>query len=184
MSRPSTSSPSKTCSSAVQTRAVQILFTLICLVLAAAVQELVPSFGGTKTPALLLFALYTAFQPTRRWILVALTAGAFEDALNGSPTPCCTFFALLAATGAHYLRPFAADLSPAGVGTCAAMATAPIHELWLSAWGVLPPGCPALVRFFASALPAAAAGALVFAALPTAERLSGFSGPASERRPR
>ena len=68
----------------MQTRAVQILFTLICLVLAAAVQELVPSFGGTKTPALLLFALYTAFQPTRRWILVALTAGAFED-----PPPVC-----------------------------------------------------------------------------------------------
>ncbi len=184
MSRPSTSSPSKTCSSAVQTRAVQILFTLICLVLAAAAQDLVPSFGGTKTPALLLFALYTAFQPTRRWILVALTAGAFEDALNGSPTPCCTFFALLAATGAHFLRPFAAELSSAGVGACAAMVTAPIHELWLSAWGVLPPGCPALVRFFASALPAAAAGALIFAALPAAERLAGFAGPAPERRPR
>ena len=168
----------------MQTRAVQILFTLICLVFAAAAQDLMPSFGGTKTPLLALFALYTALQPSRRWMLVSLAAGAFEDALNASPTPCCTFFALLAATGAHFLRPFAAELSSAGVGACAAMVTAPIHELWLSAWGVLPPGCPTLVRFFASALPAAAAGALIFAALPAAERLAGFAGPAPERRPR
>ena len=168
----------------MQTRAVQIIFTLICLVFAAAAQELVPSFGGTKAPVLILFAIYTAVRPSRRWMLVALAAGAFEDALNGRATPCGTFFALLAATGAHFLRPFAADLSPAGVGTCAAMATAPIHELWLSAWGALPPGCPVLVRFFASALPAAVAGALLFAALPAAERFAGFDGPAPERRPR
>jgi len=168
----------------VQTRVVQILFTLICLVLAAAVQELVPSFGGTATPALLIFALYTAFQPMRRWMLVALAAGAFEDALNGSPTPCCAFFTLLAATGAHFLRPVARTLPSAGVGACVAMVAAPIHELWLSAWGVLPPGCPMLVRFFASALPAAAAGALVFAVLPAAERRTGFTVPAPERRPR
>jgi len=168
----------------VQTRAVQFLFTLICLVAAATAQELVPSFGGTKTPVLLLFALYTAFRPARRWMLVALASGAFEDALNGNPTPCCTFFALLAATGAHFLRPFALDLSPAGVGACAAMASAPIHELWISTWGVLPPGCPALVRFFASALPAAAAGALIFTALPAIERLAGFAGPVLDRRPR
>ena len=168
----------------MQTRVVQILFTLICLVLAAAVQELVPSFGGTATPALLIFALYTAFQPMRRWMLVALAAGAFEDALNGNPTPCCTFFALLAAMGAHFLRPVAHDLPPAGVGACAAMVAAPMRELWLSIWGALPPGCPVLVRFFASALPAVAAGALVFAALPAAERLIGFTLPAAGRRQR
>ena len=146
----------------MHTRAVQILFTLICLVLAAAAQELVPSFGGTKAPVLLLFALYTAFRPARRWMFVALAAGALEDALNASPVPCCTFFALLAATGAHFLRPFA----------------------WISTWGMLPPGCSVIVRFFASALPAAAAGALIFAVLPSAEHRAGFEGHVQERRPR
>ena len=119
----------------MQTRAVQITFTLICLVLAAAAQELVPAFGGAKTPFLALFAVYTALRPSRSWMPAALAAGAFEDALNGSPTPCCTFFTLL-------------------------------------------------VRFFASALPAVAAGALVFAALPAAERLIGFTLPAAGRRQR
>ena len=168
----------------MQTRAVQIIFTLTCLMFAAAAQELVPSFGGTKAPVLLLFAVYTAVRPSRRWMLVALAAGAFEDALNGSPTPCCTFFALLAATGAHFLRHFASDLPPTGVGAGAAMVAAPIHELWLSTWGALPPGCPVFVRFFASALPAAVVGALLFSALPRAEGLAGFAGPEPERRPR
>ena len=168
----------------MHTRAVQILFTLICLVLAAAAQELVPSFGGTKAPVLLLFALYTAFRPARRWMFVALAAGALEDALNASPVPCCTFFALLAATGAHFLRPFANDLSPIWTGVCAAMVAAPIHELWISTWGVLPPGCSVIVRFFASALPAAAAGALIFAVLPSVEHRAGFEGHVQERRPR
>ena len=168
----------------MQTRVVQILFTLICLLLGAAVQELVPSFGGTATPELLIFALYTAFQPLRRWMLVALAAGAFEDALNGTPTPCCTFFTLLAATAAHFLRPVAHGLPAAGVGACAAMVAAPIHELWISTWGVLPPGCSVIVRFFASALPAAAAGALIFAVLPSAEHRAGFEGHVQERRPR
>ena len=166
----------------MQTRAVQITFTLICLVLAAAAQELVPAFGGTKTPFLALFAVYTALRPSRSWMPAALAAGAFEDALNGSPTPCCTFFTLLVATGAHFIRPIVHDLPPAGVGACAAMVTAPMRELWLSIWGALPPGCPLLVRFFASALPAAAVGALMFAVLPAAERVVGFSIPETGRR--
>ena len=66
----------------------------------------------------------------------------------------------------------------------AAMVAAPVREMWLSIWGALPPGCPVLVRFFASALPAAAAGALVFAALPAAETLAGFSVPETGRRQR
>ena len=157
---------------------------LICLVAAAAAQELVPTFGGTKTPMMVLFAVYTAFRPSRSWIPVAVAAGAFEDALNGNPTPCCTFFTLLATTGAHFLRPIVYDLPPSSVGVCAAMVVAPIRELWLSIWGALPPGCPVLVRFFASALPAAVAGALVFAALPAAERLVGFTMPVTRRRQR
>ena len=64
------------------------------------------------------------------------------------------------------------------------MVAAPVRELWISTWGVLPPGCPAFVRFFASALPAAAAGALMFAALPAVERMIGFVLPAAGRRKR
>lgn len=167
----------------MQTKTVQIIFTLICLVVAAAAQELVPSFCGTKAPLLVVFALYTASQQGRGWLFVSLAAGAIEDALNVSPTPCCTFFTLFAAMSAHFLRPFVQKLAPAAVGACLAAAAAPIHELWLMTWDILPPNCPLLARFFASILPAAAVGALVFAVLPGAERMAGLSLPASERRP-
>ena len=167
----------------MQTKSVQIIFTLICLVVAAAAQELVPSFCGTKAPLLVVFALYTASQQERRWLFVSLAAGAIEDALNGSPTPCCTFFSLFAATGAHFLRPFVQKLASVGVGACLAAVAAPIHELWLMTWDILPPNCPLLVRFFASILPAAALGALVFAVLPAAERVAGLSLPETERGP-
>ena len=167
----------------MQTKTVQIIFTLICLVVAAAAQELVPSFCGTKAPLLVIFGLYTASQQGRGWLFASLTAGAIEDALNVSPTPCCTFFTLFAAMGAHFLRPFVQKLAPAAVGASLAAVAAPIHELWLMTWDILPPNCPLLVRFFASILPAAAVGALVFAVLPGAERMAGLSLSASERRP-
>lgn len=184
MSRLSTSSPSKTCSFAVQTRAVQICFTLLCLVAAASMQELLPSFGGAKAPMLVVYAMYAASRPAHGWVPVAAACGAFEDALNGIPSLCCTCFALLAATAAYFARPLTRGMPPAGAGAVAAMVAAPVHELWLSSWGVLPPGCPLLVRFCASALPAAAAGALAFAFLPAAEAFAGFGGPPPERRAR
>ena len=182
MSRLSTSYLWRTCSSAVKTKAVQICFTLICLVAAAAMQELLPTFGGAKTPMLAVFAVYTAFRPSRNWILVAVAAGALEDALNGNTSLCGVCFALLAATGAHFARSFEYGMPQAAVGAVAAMIAAPVHEIWLSAWGALPPGCPMIVRFCASALPSAIAGALTFAFLPAAEAFAGFDGPQSGRR--
>ena len=166
----------------MQTRAVQICFTLLCLVAAAAMQELLPAFGGTKAPMLVVFAVYTAFRPSRSWIAVAVAAGALEDALNGNPSLCGTCFALLAATGAHFARAFEYDMPQAAVGAIAAAIAAPVHEIWLSTWGALPPECPLFVRFCASALPAAVAGALAFALLPAAEAFAGFDGPQSGRR--
>ncbi len=168
----------------MQTRAVQICFTLLCLVVSAAMQELLPSFGETKPPLLAIYAIYVAFQPSRRWILVAVAAGAFEDALNGTPSLCCTCFALLAATAAHFARMFEYGMHKAGIGAMAAVVAAPVREIWMSTWGVLSAGSPILIRFCASALPAAIAGALVFACLPALETAVGFSGPPPERRPR
>lgn len=193
--RPSTSPTSITCSSAVKTRAVQICFSLICLVLGAAVQEMLLSFGGAKAPVLALVALYAAFREddvsprpgaprvhSQGWIAIALMAGALEDALNCVPSGCCTLFTLLASTAARFARPFVHGLPPAATGLAAAMVSAPLHELWLAGWGALGPETPLLVRFFASALPAAAAGALLFTILPSLEHHIGYVTPGTEGR--
>ncbi len=182
----------------MKTRAVQFLFVLLCTTLAAALQDMLPAFGGAKPPLLLALALRGAFAEAPsgardraaddaapfalRWVFAALAAGAFEDALSAFPLGCATGFFLLAGGAARVLRGAARVWTPPALGLVAVTAAAPLHEVWLSVWGVADGDAALLVRFFASALPAAPTGALVFALLPFAERLVGFDGPEAEGR--
>ena len=182
----------------MKTRCVQILFIFLCTVLAAAVQDMSPSFGGAKPPLLLAMTLYWAFSEsigdTRdrnagkrhafavRWIFAAFVTGAFEDALSEFPLGCATGYFLLAGAATRFFRPFVQTFSSLTLGLMALMVAAPLHEVWLSVWGVAGTEPTALVRFFASALPAAPTGALIFAGLPLGEQFVGFHGPRVEGR--
>ena len=115
--RPSTSPRWRTCSFAVKTKIVQILFIFLCTVLAAAAQDMLPSFGGAKPPLLLALTLYWAFSESTgsvrdrasgkrrtfavRWIFAAFVTGAFEDALSEFPFGCATGYYLLAGAAAY-----------------------------------------------------------------------------------
>ena len=176
---------------------VQIVFVLVCTVLAAALQDMLPSFGGAKPPVLAMLVLgWVLFDRRARgrdrsaasrpvilepWIPAALLAGAFEDALSGFPTGCASGFLLLAGAGARLLRPATTMFTPSALGLVAAMVAAPCHELWLGMWGVAGDDPSGLVRFFASTLPAAPTGAILFALLPRLMRRAGFHGPLAER---
>lgn len=170
---------------------VQIVFVFIALVLAAALQDMSPAFGGAKPPFLQVFALYMA---TRRppdakergvrqadgrhpqsWIWTAIAAGYMMESLSGLPWGCCIGFMLPACALAHAARRFAADMPATTFGMTAAVLFAPLQEAWLDAWGVTGGGS-AFVRFFASALPAAATGAALFFVLPGIERFAGLRG--------
>jgi len=175
------------CSSAVKTDAVQIAFATVALILAAALQDMLPAFGGAKTPLLQMFALYVAFRwPGRReardsaggniphaWIWTAVAAGYMLEALSGLPWGCCIAFMLPACAVARAIRHVVADMSPVLLGMTSAILFAPLHEAWLEAWGATGGGS-AFVRFFASALPAAAAGAVIFWILPAVEHFAGL----------
>ncbi|MGN0847608.1 MAG: hypothetical protein ACI4RA_09525 [Kiritimatiellia bacterium] len=182
----------------MKTRVVQCLFILLCTVLTAALQDMLPAFGGVKPPLLLALTLHWAFTEELpdardrtaeqtspfavRWAFAALLAGACEDALSEFPVGCATGFLLLAGVAARLLRTEADGLHPATLGLIATMAAAPLHEVWLAVWGVAGDDPGLVIRFFASTLPAAPTGALVFLALPFVERHVGFNGPDAEGR--
>lgn len=174
----------------MKTRIVQIAFTLICTVVAAALQDMAPSFGGTKPPLLTLLALYWAIsQPSEdghgrpgeggglavRWLLAAIFVGSFDDALGELPTPCATIFTVLACSAARLGRGAFLELPRPLQGLAIAMLAAPLRELWLTVWGEVD-GMP-MLRFFACAIPAAPAGAVIFALAAFLERHVGFRMP-------
>lgn len=187
MCLPSTSRPSKTCSSTVKTELVQIAFVAISLVLLAALQDMLPSFGGAKIPLLQVFALYVALtEPSRaserrsrtsrsvRWVWTAGAVGYLMEALSGFPLGSCICFLVPACAFAHMLRRMAdPDLSTVALGIVAALAYAPLQEAWLASWGGAG-GDSAVVRFFASIAFSVLAGAVLFAILPKVERFAGL----------
>lgn len=174
--------------STVRTNLLQSAFILTMVVVAAAFQDMLPSFGGAKAPLLLLLVLHWAFTEPRRnmrrsapkelpyWMPAAILAGAFEDALSGFPFGCAVSFILLAGLAARFLRRTTLNIPPALFGLAVAIVAAPLHELWFAVWGVVGDVPSPLVRFFASALPAAPAGALIFFGLSFLEHHIGFKG--------
>lgn len=187
MCLPSTSPPSNTCSSAVKTELVQTAFVAISLVLLAALQDMLPSFGGAKPPLLQVFALYVALADmpcandrrsraprSVRWAWTAGVAGYLMEALSGLPLGSCVGFLFSVCALAHMLRRTAPpDLSSTALGIVAALVYAPLQEAWLGAWGGVG-GDSAVVRFFASVVLSALAGAVLFALLPRLERFAGL----------
>ena len=171
----------------MKTELVQTVFFTIALVLAAAAQEMAPAFGGAKPPLLLLVALCAALRPDpdpppgaprRRgrsmgWLAVAIAACAFADSLDGLPFGCMAIFTVFACAAARLARDAALSLPPALAGLIIGALAAPCQEAWLNLW--LPSAsAPALVRFFAAAPAAAAAGAALFAAMPKIARHIGL----------
>jgi len=109
------------------------------------------------------------------WLAVALAAGAFADSLDGLPFGCMAVFAVFACAAARLARDAALSLPPALAGLIIGALAAPCQEAWLNLW--LPSAsAPALVRFFAAAPAAAAAGAALFAAMPRIARHIGLDG--------
>ena len=178
----------------MKTRAVQFLFFFVCTIFAAALQDMWPVFGGAKPPFLLALVLHWAAtdrptnnserHPSRtrqfyaaRWIPVAIFAGAFEDALSGFPIGCATGFFLLVGVSIRFLLSIANAPSPSALGLVSVTLAAPLHELWLAVWGVAGNDPAPIIRFFASALPAAPVGAAIFFIMPRLEKNVGFEGP-------
>lgn len=182
----------------MKTRAVQTLFILLCLTLAAALQEISGTFAGVKPPLLLALALHWAFTdrrrdeeqyrndegpslPDARWVPSVAFAGAFEEALSGLPGGCTVGCFLLMGVMARVARSAAKPLPHGLLGIVALAVAAPLHEIWLAMWEVTGGASTTIIRVFASILPALPVGAVVFAIMPYLEEHAGFEGPQENR---
>ena len=178
----------------MKTNLVQFFFILLCIVIASALQDLWPTFGGVKPPVLLATVLHWAYsrsadvEPGRRregrthhliecWLPAAAVAGFAEEALSNFPNGCIIGFFLLAGLAVRLQCEYLNTMHPAVAGGIVVTVAASIHELWLTVWGVVGDDPAPFIRFFSASLPAAVTGALVFACLPRLERAVGFDGP-------
>lgn len=178
----------------MKTDIVQTAFVVTCLVLLAALQDMLPSgAGGAKFPLIQIFALYIALaDPPRtdvrrpraprsiRWAWTAGATGYLMESLSGLPLGSCIGFMLPVCAVAHMLRNIASpDLAKPLLGMAAAAAYTPLQEAWLAAWDSTG-GDSAVVRFFVGIAQAVVAGAVLFPILPQVERFAGLREEASE----
>jgi len=132
---------------------LQLVLYAVALVVGGAVEELLPKCFGVGFPVLLAFAVSVAARKSAvALVLVALAAGAFEDALSSLPTmasPC--FF--LAVAAAVWRTRFAKS---------ALILSYPLYQVWLKL--VVPGLDDSLVLRFLMAVPVAAL--MAFSAVP------------------
>ena len=105
---------------------LQLAFWSIVLLFGAALEELLPKFFGVGFPVLLVAVQLAAFGrlPISLAVVLAVAAGALEDALSGLP----------AMTTASYLVLVVALVRNFGFPCAAAALTYPCYQLWLSIW--------------------------------------------------
>ena len=110
----------------MRTSLLQLLFWLLVLVVGAGLEDLLPKFLGVGFPILLVAAQVASREdlPTAVTVIVALAAGALEDALSSLPMMASASYFLLMAV---LVRGF-------GCSRTATALTYPGYQLWLSLW--------------------------------------------------
>lgn len=151
---------------------INAILAVAAVVVAAAAQELSPSFCGVKPPFLLMLSLFMAVQPKKRFLRLAtaLAAGAMAEALSMMPTGSLVAFFVAVAILARVLRATGAQWFVVALAPAAC-------EAWLAAWGV-PRSLPVAVPV--SLLLTGFAAECVFWAVPAAWRFAGVD-PETQR---
>ena len=109
----------------MKNNAVRLVLAVVTLVLGAAGEELLPKTLGVGFPLLLCAVVYFAVRfPTSFAILVALGAGASEDAVSGLPFfTSVSYFLLVAAAARLTQLPYL--IAPVAF---------PLYQVWLCLW--------------------------------------------------
>ena len=84
---------------------VQFAFIVAAIVLGGALEDMLPSVGSLGLPMLLSLAVFFAFETrTPIWIMTAVAAGAFEEAVCSLPPGSAIVFFAAIAVAIRFLR--------------------------------------------------------------------------------
>ena len=148
----------------MKSKLVHLLFVFLALVLGAALEDMLPSFGGVKFPVLLGLAAAAAASDDQApvWVMTAVAAGAFEDALAGQPALTAVVFFTAVALGVRLTR----------LPQAWTVVAYPAYQLWA---GLLVTGSGGGVfgRFLVAFPVGALTLAVVFGAFPYLRRKAG-----------
>lgn len=105
---------------------LQLVFWFLVLLFGAGCEELLPKFLGVGFPVLLVAVQLAACgrMAVEQTVVVAVAAGALEDALSGLPPMTTVSYHVLVVL---FVRGF-------GFPRAAAALTYPCYQLWLSLW--------------------------------------------------
>lgn len=154
---------------------VQIVSIVFGVVLAAALQDMLPAFGGVKAPFVTAVVVFIAFRMTLALALgIGFAAGLLLDALSGVSVFCATVSMPLVALGVHFLRDPLAEVPHFAAGALMVAAAAVFGEVWFVASGFVDAAAVLFVRTSAAAILSAPLGAAIFALLPYMGRYVGL----------
>ena len=84
---------------------VQFAFILLALVIGGALEDMLPTIGSLGMPVLLSLAVFFSVETrTPVWILAAVAAGAFEEAVYALPPASAMVFFAAIAVAVRFLR--------------------------------------------------------------------------------
>jgi len=91
----------------VKNNLVQFAFIVVAIVLGGALEDMLPSIGSLGLPILLSLAVFFAVETrTPIWIMAAVAAGAFEEAICSLPPgSAIVFFAAIAVAIRFFREP-------------------------------------------------------------------------------
>ena len=91
----------------MKSNVVQFVFIVVALVLGGALEDMLPSVGSLGLPILLSLAVFFAVETrTPIWIMTAVAAGAFEEAVCSLPPgSAMVFFAAIAVAIRFFREP-------------------------------------------------------------------------------
>lgn len=137
------------------------------IVFAAALQDMLPAWGGVKPPFVMAAVTFVAFHASLATALgFGFGAGILLDSLSGVNAFCATVSMPLVALAVHFLHGSMDEVPNSVAGAFAAAAAGGFGEVWLAVSGTAAEDAGMLARVMDAAILAVPIGAVLFASLP------------------